>query len=234
LGVITNTLLTGQLPFDSVNASHVLAKIRSGKCEYPSSMSSNAVKFLRRMLLVNPSLRASIEELKSHPWIQGIPDSSSVDVVTAAGTSALAPLSSIGDRFRKIAFRRRSLANGSHAHFGGRSHLSVPHPIKSLVPDRVPLKQLPGSHPDPQITAILKKDPFAATDLTSGSPFIGATLDDGSPIVVPAGLWLQRTVRHIRLTDPLTFGFGRGFGFEAEEVDHILETAMNSPLVLTA
>ncbi|KAI9142762.1 kinase-like domain-containing protein [Paraphysoderma sedebokerense] len=69
LGVITYVLVCGKVPFDDPNMPNLHLKIKKGEVEYPGFLSDELRQFLSRMLTVEPSLRASLSELKSHPWL---------------------------------------------------------------------------------------------------------------------------------------------------------------------
>ncbi|KAF7732339.1 hypothetical protein EC973_005235 [Apophysomyces ossiformis] len=67
-GVILYALLTGHLPFDDENIRQLLKKVKSGKYAMPEDISRNAQDLIRRILVVDPSKRLTMEQIMSHPW----------------------------------------------------------------------------------------------------------------------------------------------------------------------
>ncbi|KAL0231935.1 hypothetical protein PCE1_002932 [Barthelona sp. PCE] len=70
LGVILYALICGYLPFEDSNTSALYSKILSGRFTVPPHVTSSAKSLLKRMLVVNPERRATIEEIRQHPWYQ--------------------------------------------------------------------------------------------------------------------------------------------------------------------
>ncbi|KAF7325938.1 Protein kinase domain-containing protein [Mycena kentingensis (nom. inval.)] len=68
-GVILYALLTGRLPFDDKNVKQLLNKVKAGKYEMPNWIDPLAADLLRRMLVVDTSLRITIPEIFKHPWL---------------------------------------------------------------------------------------------------------------------------------------------------------------------
>ncbi|KAJ3331547.1 MAP/microtubule affinity-regulating kinase 3 [Blyttiomyces sp. JEL0837] len=79
LGVILFALLAGQLPFRDVNQKDLYRKITTSTFEMPSCIGPDSADLIRKMLKVDPSERATLEEVLNHPWtvasFGGPPDS---------------------------------------------------------------------------------------------------------------------------------------------------------------
>ncbi|WAQ85410.1 hypothetical protein PtA15_6A38 [Puccinia triticina] len=71
-GVILFALLTGRLPFDDENVSDLLTKVRIGVFNMPADISPAVQDLIRRMLIVDPTKRLTMEEIQSHPWFTRI------------------------------------------------------------------------------------------------------------------------------------------------------------------
>lgn len=67
-GVILYVLLVGRLPFDDEHIPSLFAKIARGTYSIPQWMPSGAANLIKRMLVVNPVQRATIEDIRQDPW----------------------------------------------------------------------------------------------------------------------------------------------------------------------
>lgn len=67
-GVILYVLLVGRLPFDHEHIPTLFAKIARGSYMVPTWMSPGATTLIKKMLVVNPVQRATIEEIRQDPW----------------------------------------------------------------------------------------------------------------------------------------------------------------------
>lgn len=68
-GVVLYVLVCGKVPFDDQSMPALHAKIKRGHVEYPSWLSSDCRDLLTRILVVDPLQRATLAEVKSHPWM---------------------------------------------------------------------------------------------------------------------------------------------------------------------
>ncbi|KAI9847257.1 MAG: Protein kinase [Thelocarpon superellum] len=67
-GVILYVLLVGRLPFDDEYIPSLFKKIAQGKYSVPSYLSSGAVNLIRKMLVVNPVHRITVQEIRQDRW----------------------------------------------------------------------------------------------------------------------------------------------------------------------
>jgi len=65
MGVVLYSMLCGAFPFETVG------DVINGNFKDLDGVSSECCDLLRRMLNVNLSLRASLEEIELHPWVTG-------------------------------------------------------------------------------------------------------------------------------------------------------------------
>ncbi|PPR86180.1 hypothetical protein GOBAR_AA34515 [Gossypium barbadense] len=70
-GVISYALLCGTLPFEDDNFPNLYKKIKeAGVYTIPSHLSSGARDLIARILVVDPTKRLTIPEIRQHPWFQ--------------------------------------------------------------------------------------------------------------------------------------------------------------------
>ncbi|SPO06699.1 probable serine/threonine protein kinase (SNF1) [Cephalotrichum gorgonifer] len=67
-GVILYVLLAGRLPFDDDHIPSLFAKIARGTYTIPQWMPPGAVALIKKMLVVNPVQRVTIEDIRQDPW----------------------------------------------------------------------------------------------------------------------------------------------------------------------
>ncbi|KAK7886824.1 hypothetical protein WMY93_026445 [Mugilogobius chulae] len=72
LGVILFMLVCGQPPFQEANDSETLTMIMDCKYTVPGRVSNTCKDLIDRMLQRDPKRRASLEEIETHPWLQGV------------------------------------------------------------------------------------------------------------------------------------------------------------------
>ena len=67
-GVILYVLLVGRLPFDDEHIPSLFAKIARGTYSIPQWMPAGAANLIKKMLVVNPVQRATIDDIRADPW----------------------------------------------------------------------------------------------------------------------------------------------------------------------
>ena len=73
-GVILYAMLAGRLPFDDPALRNLLLKIKKGEFDMPQ-FDDDIQNLIYRMLVVDPTKRITIEEIKKHPaFLAGLPD----------------------------------------------------------------------------------------------------------------------------------------------------------------
>lgn len=68
-GIVLYVLVCGKVPFDDQSMPALHAKIKRGHVEYPAWLSAECKHILSRMLVTNPSQRATLPEILSHSWM---------------------------------------------------------------------------------------------------------------------------------------------------------------------
>lgn len=67
-GVILYVLLCGRLPFDDEYIPALFKKIAQGQYAIPNYLSQGAVRLIKKMLVVNPVHRITVQEIRLDPW----------------------------------------------------------------------------------------------------------------------------------------------------------------------
>ncbi|EON63262.1 CAMK/CAMKL/AMPK protein kinase [Coniosporium apollinis CBS 100218] len=67
-GVILYVLLVGRLPFDDEYIPALFRKIAQGNYTVPNYLSAGAVRLIKKMLVVNPMNRITIQDIRQDPW----------------------------------------------------------------------------------------------------------------------------------------------------------------------
>jgi len=74
-GVILYVMLCGRLPFDDEYIPTLFKKIAQGNYHIPTYLSHESVSLLRKMLIVNPVNRITVEEIRQDPWfLKNLPE----------------------------------------------------------------------------------------------------------------------------------------------------------------
>ncbi|XP_077372536.1 SNF related kinase b isoform X2 [Festucalex cinctus] len=72
LGVILYMLVCGVPPFQEANDSETLVMILDCRYSIPDHVSGDCRDLISRMLQKDPSVRASLQEIEAHHWLQGL------------------------------------------------------------------------------------------------------------------------------------------------------------------
>jgi len=69
IGVVLYAMVTGSFPWDGQTLEEQIANCKKGRFMEPQGVSPSCVQLIGRMLEVDPKKRATIEEIKQHPWV---------------------------------------------------------------------------------------------------------------------------------------------------------------------
>jgi 5'-AMP-activated protein kinase catalytic alpha subunit len=67
-GVVLYAMICGYLPFENPDTSELYKTIIKADYDLPKWVSKSAESFLTKILNPDPNTRATIEDIKSHPW----------------------------------------------------------------------------------------------------------------------------------------------------------------------
>lgn len=68
-GVVLYCMLVGCLPFDDDDIQNLYKKILIGEFVLPSTLSSEAIDLIKRLLTVEPKKRITLRQIKTHKWV---------------------------------------------------------------------------------------------------------------------------------------------------------------------
>ena len=67
-GIVLYSMLVGTLPFDDQELNTLYEQIKIGTFYIPSTLSLEAIDFLKKILRVDPNKRINLLQIKEHPW----------------------------------------------------------------------------------------------------------------------------------------------------------------------
>ncbi|XP_036024600.1 sperm motility kinase 2B-like [Onychomys torridus] len=70
LGVVLYFMVVGKVPFGAVNIPELRRQVVSGKYPVPLGLSVELQDLLSLLMTVNPKLRPTVDEVKTHPWLR--------------------------------------------------------------------------------------------------------------------------------------------------------------------
>ena len=82
-GIVLYAMCFGYLPFDDPNTAELYRLIKTGTYEIPEGCSASLISLLKRMLEVDPENRATIEEIKKHPFCRFVVESNNRNLGSA-------------------------------------------------------------------------------------------------------------------------------------------------------
>jgi serine/threonine protein kinase len=96
LGVSLCTMLTGTLPFQAIGASELNRRILRGQFMLPEYLSAEAADLIRQMLTLSPERRVTLDGIRAHPWLRGVPEVVEPQQQHSAAAAAAAELDGHG------------------------------------------------------------------------------------------------------------------------------------------
>lgn len=115
-GVILYAMICGYLPFDDPDTQLLYKKIMNGDYSIPSHVSPEARQLIKMILNTDPDKRATIEQIRSHPWYRLHPPNEPQGIIhgyhrISIDETILAQVSGYGFDQEEI---RRLLNNNKH------------------------------------------------------------------------------------------------------------------------
>ena len=78
LGINLFVMVTGEWPFHDENTQRLFHKITSCDYDIPDYVPDEVADLIRKLLVLRPSERPTISQIKRHPWFSKIPFESSM------------------------------------------------------------------------------------------------------------------------------------------------------------
>ncbi|XP_049841096.1 serine/threonine-protein kinase SIK2-like isoform X2 [Schistocerca gregaria] len=164
LGVVLYVLVCGALPFDGSSLQSLRDRVLSGRFRIPYFMSSDCESLIRKMLVLDPCRRYTVEQIKRHRWMSA--EAPRLLPSGAGGTSSepneqiLRLMQSLGIDGNKT---RESLRSGSYDHHAA-IYLLL---LERLRQHRSSLPPLAAQQPEPGALPPVTAAPAAAN---AGAP----------------------------------------------------------------
>lgn len=177
IGVILYVLTTGSLPFDASSLPKLRAKIIAGKFKAPYFMSSGCERIIRKMVVVDPTQRTSLENVKRETWFnegfesEPLPAPRTLTISPELHQTVLQILDTIGLEAKDV---ERSLQNGIYDHHLASYYLIADREVKKQLDEVktatspvVPEKDVVRS-PVSVVPSLPPKDPFGPQKIQKG------------------------------------------------------------------
>ena len=74
LGIMLYEMLTATIPFPGSDWPQIIERVLRGKYYEPEYLSENCKDVIRKMLDLDPSKRASLNEVMEHDWVKSVSD----------------------------------------------------------------------------------------------------------------------------------------------------------------
>ncbi|RMC06203.1 hypothetical protein DUI87_15633 [Hirundo rustica rustica] len=161
LGVVLYVLVCGSLPFDGPNLPTLRQRVLEGRFRIPYFMSEDCETLIRRMLVVDPTKRITISQIKQHKWMQADPSLQQQQSLSFSmqnynsnlgdyNEQVLGIMQTLGiDRQRTV----ESLQNSSYNHFAAIYYLLLER-LKEYRSSQVSARPAAGRQPRPRSSEI--------------------------------------------------------------------------------
>lgn len=158
LGVVIFALLAGSLPFAGRTELQLYAKIRRGAFAFPDTIPELAKRLIKAALRIDASTRPASTAILRHPFVTGVPPSTSTEALGPTAAGAASPLGArdAGRRERRVSLHGN--AGDENARPAGKVGCASP----SLVSGR-------GTAPRTSRLSLAEKDLTRAASLWSGA-----------------------------------------------------------------
>ncbi|XP_004696960.1 serine/threonine-protein kinase SIK1 [Echinops telfairi] len=157
LGVVLYVLVCGSLPFDGPNLPTLRQRVLEGRFRIPFFMSQDCESLIRRMLVVDPAKRITIDQIKQHRWIQAEPTLLQPTCLAFLGQDYNSNLGDYNEQalgiMQMLGIDRQktteSLQNSSYNHFAAIYYLLLER-LKEYRSAQLPARPVPTRVPRPQ------------------------------------------------------------------------------------
>eukprot|EP00128_Syssomonas_multiformis_P011327 Colp12_sorted_trinity150504_noHs@11955 len=225
LGVVLYVLVCGALPFDGTTLSKLRARVLAGKFKIPFYMSTDCERLIKRMLVVDPTKRITMEQLRRDKWVnEGYDDlplqKPIEDVESVDHEACIAQLQTIGITREQA---EQSLKENAYDHIAATYYL-LAHNMqkKKKAEEEAKLKELekevidgiPQSEPLP---ASIKASVLHLGDLKDESITPEAKNNNASPPTKPTEESKPKTVQLVEPPQEAKLAGGDGLTIETKQ-----------------
>ncbi|KAJ3069802.1 hypothetical protein HDU98_007151 [Podochytrium sp. JEL0797] len=146
LGVVLYVLVCGALPFDGSTLPKLRARVLAGAYKVPFYMSTDCERLVKKMLVIDPKKRASLDQVKKDPWFsEGFDENQDLQ---PAVQFTLSPdqKEQVLDELQEIGFERlavlKALKEGNYDHMAATFFLTADRMFRRKVVDNRPNDRL--------------------------------------------------------------------------------------------
>ncbi|KAJ3193837.1 MAP microtubule affinity-regulating kinase 1 [Irineochytrium annulatum] len=119
LGVVLYVLVCGSLPFDGSSLPKLRARVLAGKYKVPFYMSPDCERLIKKMLVLDPTKRATLDQVKKDPWFsegfehEPLPGQTQISLTPEQHERVLSELEEIGIEREMV---EKSLSDNTYDH----------------------------------------------------------------------------------------------------------------------
>lgn len=81
LGCLIYTMAVGRAPFEGIDIRQTFSRVKLGEFQLPDSLPSTLADLIRRLLVVNPRQRWTLDQVKRHPFLR---ENQKIDIVQSS------------------------------------------------------------------------------------------------------------------------------------------------------
>ncbi|KAJ3032153.1 Serine/threonine-protein kinase par-1 [Rhizophlyctis rosea] len=188
LGVVLYVLVCGALPFDGSTLPKLRMRVLSGKFKVPFYMSTDCERLIKRMLVLDPSKRITVEEIKRDKWFCEGYDMPSASAPIPAQIPAITPElhNLVLSELEEIGLDKEAVAKSLNE--GIYDHLTATY---YLIADKRRKKMSGAPHADeggrrPESAAGSPVSPVAPGEFRSGAVPVLPNIQPRAPKIVEA------------------------------------------------
>eukprot|EP00842_Homolaphlyctis_polyrhiza_P001324 jgi/Hompol1/2192/HPOL_002070-RA len=142
MGVVLYVLVCGSLPFDGSNLAKLRARVISGKFKIPFYMSPDCERLIKKMLVIEPAKRATLEQVMQDKWFTEGYENEKMEITPADFTLTAEQHRTVLDELEEIGLDRnaveKSLKDGEYDPLAATFYLVADKRFRQMQMDALP------------------------------------------------------------------------------------------------